>query len=546
MAVKPGILVIDDRLDYARIVTERMPEFNILRVAEGESGMQAQNGSTALAFIESHRSRVDLILLDMQFELPEEQLLPLVPPTTLRRTKRFQGLAILRELRRLYPTIPVVVLTAVQDLSLVEAGQDVASQSMTYILEPDDLDALRIRIHTALTEASATAEEDGILWGLSAAARDLRRRLAVTARGPIPVILEGETGTGKSHLAEHFIHPHSGRKGPFIVIDLSTIPHDLVAAHLFGALKGAYTGAVADRKGLFEMAHNGTLFIDEVQNIPLDIQKQLLQVLQDRRVRPLGSAKQVNIDVKLIAASNTSLAGAVASGQFRNDLYMRLSPATLAIIPPLRKRMSDLRTFARYFVWQAGEESTNLELKKELLAACNWSFETSLELAIGSSTSQSQRQLCLTIPTPAWDTLAAHSWPGNLRELAMVMQNLVTFTLVAAVDAIRQGVPIQTPRLQADPGLVATLLAGYNSLAPLDPTPTITQTSPDSYHLQVIPGATLNAVSNDVEKQYMTILFKETGGDFPSMALRLLGDSSKARAVRLRLNQLGLKVRDLR
>ncbi len=544
MKRRPQLLVIDDGLTYARVVAQRMPEFELVQAGEPADAPRLPDGMAALAFLEGHAREVDVILLDMHFDVPEDRLLPLDGSTSLRHRKRFQGIAIHRELRRRHPELPVVLLTAVRDLSLVDAGRELAAQSMTYFLDSDDLDALRIRINAALQESAAAVEESGVLWGSNAAMRTLRRRLAVVSRGRVPVILEGETGTGKSFLAEHFIHANSGRRGPFVTLDLSAVPQDLVAAHLFGAVRGAYTGAVTDRKGVFEMADGGTLFMDEVQNIPLDVQKQLLLVLQDRRVRPLGSTRELEVDVKVIAASNRPLAQAVTEGRFRRDLYMRLSPATLVEIPPLRQRPEDLPLLARRLATQAGAEPGNAELKEQVAEAASLPAGCPLSLAIGKEPATTDA-LWLQLPQPAWEQLAAHAWPGNVRELAMVMHNLVTFTLVGAVDALREGYPIRSNRLQVDPGLVGTLLAGYAAL-PSEAGDGAEPADDGSYRLFVRPAETLNAVSNEVERQYMTALFRQTGGDFAAMAEHLLGDSDKARAVRLRFNQLGLKVRELR
>ena len=383
MRRKPQLLVVDDGEVYARIVAERMPEFQLVKAGGAGDATRLPDGPSALEFLEKNHRLVDVVLLDVHFDVPEERLLPLEGSTSLRRTKRFQGVAILGEIRRRFPELPVVLLTAVEDLSLVDAGGELKSQSMTYFLDGDDLDSLRVRINAALQEAASTVEESGVLWGSAPAMRALRRRLAVLARGGLPVILEGETGTGKSFLAERFLHANSGRSGPFVTLDLATIPRDLVAAHLFGAVKGAYTGAVADRKGAFETAHKGTLFLDEVQNIPTDVQRQLLVVLQDRRVRPLGSTKELDVDVKVIAATNSRLADAVARGQFRPDLYMRLSPATQVVIPPLRERPGDLAFLARRFVATAMEEPENAELRDRIAPTLGLPPGVSAELVIG-------------------------------------------------------------------------------------------------------------------------------------------------------------------
>jgi DNA-binding NtrC family response regulator len=542
--VRPRVLVIDDGLTYAETIASQMPEFDLVFPAGTESAPCLRDGPEAIAFLERDASGVDVVLLDMHFDVPEERLLPLGEGASVRRTRRFQGVAILREIRARFPQLPVVLLTAVADLSLVDAAQELASQSMTYLLDGEDLDALRIRINAALKEAALGVEESQVLWGADPQLRAIRRRLTVLARGRLPVILEGETGTGKSFLAERFVHLNSGRPGPFVVLDLSALPADLIPAQLFGAVRGAYTGAVADRKGVFELAHRGTLFIDEIQNVPLDVQRQLLVVLQDGRLRPLGATKEVEVDVKVVAASNSPLDEAVREGRFRPDLYMRLSPATRIRIPPLRERSADLAFLARRFAEQAVHDTDNAQLRDEVAAALGLEPGAPVELAIGRGGAVAQPgALEVALPAPAWKVLEGHGWPGNIRELQMVMHNMVTFTLVATVDAIRSGLPLSSPRLQVDPGLVGQLIAGSSALERADDGARALRA--DEVAVRVEPGQSLNAVANSVERQYFLALFQRHGGDFGRMAEALLGDPRKGRAVRLRFNQLGLKVREI-
>ena len=572
------ILLIDDGETYETAIEAHLPELKA-------AGPRQPDGPAALAWLAANADRVDLVLLDLNFDVPEDRLLSLGPTATLRQTRRAQGVAILRALRARFPQLPVVMLTSAEDLPFETLRAELSAAPLTWMLGGDDLDALRIRVHEALAARRIAREEEGVFWGRDAAMVAVRRRLAVLARGRMAVILEGETGTGKSFIAERWLHAHSGRSGPFLAADLSTLPPDLVPGFLFGATRGAYTGAVADRKGVFELASGGTLFLDEVQNLAPEVQRQLLLVLQDRRVRPLGASRDVAVDVKVIAASNQSLAAAVASGRFRADLYMRLGPATRVTLPPLRTRRADLADLARHFVEQTVEDSDVAALRAQLAVGLGLPEAAPLRLVPGRGGRVEAGVLALVLPPPAWQSLLDHPWPGNVRELATVLHNLVVFTLVSAADALRGGVPLRSPRLQVDAGVLSELLggslppgptivassSGRDSLPfvsppasaaeggaavtpgpagdsnPLAPEPTAASAPEvNVVTVQIRPADSLNGVAQDVERQFFRHLFRETGGDFGRMAVHLLGDAEKARAVRLRFNQLGLSARALR
>lgn len=560
------ILLIDDGEAYEAAIRDHLPD---LRPA----GPRQPDGPAALAWLAAHPDTVDLVLLDLNFDVPAERLLPLGPEASPRQTRRAQGVAILRELRARFPQLPVVMLTSADDLPFETLRAELSTAPLTWMLGGDDLDALRIRVHEAMASRRAAREEDGVFWGRDTSMTAVRRRLAVLARGRMTVILEGETGTGKSWIAERWIHAHSGRSGPFLAADLSTLPPDLVPAYLFGATRGAYTGAVADRKGVFELAHGGTLFLDEVQNLTPEVQRQLLLVLQDRRVRPLGASRDVPVDVKVIAASNQSLAAAVASGRFRADLYMRLGPATRVCLPALRQRRGDLAELARHFVERSVEDPDVGALCSQLAVGLGLAPTAPLRFVQGRAPRGDASALALVLPPPAWQSLVEHPWPGNVRELATVLHNLVVFTLVSAADALRGGVTLRSPRLQVDAGLLAELLGGSLPPAPSAPPATLASSrsapadaapeapvvaspppappappppEPDVTTVTLRPADSLNSVAQDVERQYFRHLFRETAGDFGRMAQLLLGDAEKARAVRLRFNQLGLSARALR
>ena len=533
---------MDDGEEYARLIAERMPEVELVEVAPGEP--RAADGPSALAFLARHAAAVDLVLLDVNFDVAAERLLPLDEGTSPRRVRRFQGVAILRALRLRHPGLPVVLLTSLEDLSPLDGADELAGLSLTYFLEADDLDTLRIRIHAALQDAAAASEDGEVLWGRAAAMRAVRSRLGVLAHGRFPVIVEGETGTGKSYLAERFIHARSGRPGPFVTLDLAAVPEGLAPAQLFGARRGAYTGAIADRPGAFQAADHGTLFLDEVQNIPLEVQKQLLVVLQEGRVRALGGTREEAVDVKVVAASNSPLAEAVAAGRFRHDLYMRLSPATRVVLPPLRERRGDLSFLAARLLGTAAREADLEPLLREVARALGVPPEAGIALGVGRSRRPAVDGLTLAVPRGGWELLERHDWPGNLRELATVMRNLLGFTLVAAADALRQGVPVTSPRLQVDTGLIAELLAAGR--IPAAASGAAGTDGDGGFRVRIAPAATLSAVAADLERQAMLALFERTAGSFPRMAELLLGDVERHRAVRLRFNQLGLKVRELK
>ncbi|MEM6731186.1 MAG: sigma 54-interacting transcriptional regulator [Myxococcota bacterium] len=543
-ATPPRVLVIDDGVEYARIVQEHLPEFELIEPYGSETPARIPDGPAAIEFLRQRANEVDVVLLDMRFEVDAERILPLSDRSSSKRDRRFQGIAILRALRSHHPELPVVLLTAQRDLALADAGDDLASQSMTYVLDGDDLDTLRIRINTAYQNSQMSLADGEMLWGRAPQMRSLRRRLSTLARGTLPVLLEGETGTGKSYLAERLVHRASGRNGPFVIADLASIPKDHIAAHQFGATRGSYTGDVNDRQGVFELADGGTLFLDEIQNVPLDVQRQLLVVLQERRVRPLGAARERQVDVKVIASSNEALDEAVRSGRFRQDLYMRLGPATRVVIPPLRERLSDLEFFVHELVAKATDHPEIAPLHEIVADAAGVPAGGRLMLRPGKGRGRSNGDvLALALPDAGWKLLSEHRWPGNMRELAFVVHNVITFTLVEAADAIRAGLPMSSSRLQIDPGLVAELLRGSTSTIDAKPA---ANDEDDRIAVQVRPGETLNGVSVEVERQYFLELFRRYDGDFAQMALHLLGDEGKARAVQLRFNQIGLKVRQLR
>lgn len=230
--------------------------------------------------------------------------------------------------------------------------------------------------------------------GKSEASRQLYSYVELVAPTPMSVLILGASGTGKEYVA-HRIHDLSQRRDrPFFALDCGAIPRDVAASEFFGHKKGAFTGADADKRGAFEIANGGTLFLDEVGNLSYEVQVQLLRALQERRIRPVGGTKEIDIDIRLVCATNENLEEAVSEGRFREDLYHRINEFTI-YMPKLSERGSDLFLFADLFIRQANEElNRNVE-----------GFDSG-----------------------AAEMLASHSWPGNLRELNNVVKRAVLLT----------------------------------------------------------------------------------------------------------------------
>ena len=247
----------------------------------------------------------------------------------------------------------------------------------------------------AATSGTAHLHGSGLktITGSSAKARQMYEFIRMVAPTRMSVMILGESGTGKEHVAR-LIHAQSDRKEKtFIAVDCGSLSRDLAPSELFGHLKGSFTSAITDKKGVFEQAAGGTVFLDEIGNLSYEVQVQLLRALQERKVRPVGSAEDVDIDVRLLSATNEDLKKAIAEGRFREDLYHRLNELEI-LVPPLRERKADIPSFAAFFL-----EEANGELNKQLKG----------------------------LDAPSLDALTACSWSGNLRELRNVIRRAALF-----------------------------------------------------------------------------------------------------------------------
>lgn len=373
------ILIVDDDLTLATLLCTwlRKKDFEV------ETAPDVARAAKRLT-----EERFDLVLSDMR--LPDRD-----------------GMSLLRWLRKQPTRLPLIFMTSyaeVQDaVEAMKAGAD------DYVAKPVQPDILLRKIRAALAAdggakpekgpaegeahgaARATTAAPRYLEGTSAAARRLYEHVRLVAPTPLSVLILGASGTGKEHVARR-IHEQSKRAaGPFVAIDCGVMQKELAASELFGHAKGAFTGAVADKTGAFAEANGGTLFLDEVGNLGYDVQAQLLRALQERRVRPVGAARETEVDFRLVCATNEDLPAAIAQGRFREDLYHRVSEFTLHL-PELRERGEDVWLFADFFLKRAAEE---------------------LERPVSGFDPQAAAML------------ARHDWPGNLRELNNVVKRAV-------------------------------------------------------------------------------------------------------------------------
>ncbi|MBS2021156.1 MAG: sigma-54-dependent Fis family transcriptional regulator [Deltaproteobacteria bacterium] len=310
------------------------------------------------------------------------------------------GLEALAEIRAAQPHLPAIVLTSYADVPAAVEAMKLGA--VDFLTRPLPNDALLMAVKRAL-ERSALEKEvktlrraleapDAVRGLLSASPslREVADRVSQVARTPLTVLVVGETGVGKEVVARA-IHMESGRSGPFVAIDCGAIPENLIESELFGHERGAFSGAERKREGRFALAAGGTVFLDEIGNLPKQLQPKLLRALQERRVTPLGGTHDLALDVRFVAATNAALEQDVSDGNFREDLYYRLSEFTIRI-PPLRERAGDLLPLSRRFM-----EEANLDMRRSVAG----------------------------ISTAAAERLRTHHWPGNVRELRNVVREAV-------------------------------------------------------------------------------------------------------------------------
>ncbi len=307
------------------------------------------------------------------------------------------GLDILSHILEKGQLQPVIIMTSFNDVRT--AVKSIQLGAFDYITKPVNPDELLMIIKNALgkkekEKSGKSVEHDDAIKGKSAIADKLYEHINLVAPTDMSVIIQGESGTGKEYAARA-LHSQSKRNDkPFIAIDCGALSKELAASELFGHIKGAFTGAITDKKGQFEAANGGTLFLDEVGNLSYEVQVKMLRALQERIIQPLGSTKSVKVDVRIITATNDDLKNSVANGTFREDLYHRINEFKIQL-PALRERGKDIELFINHFV-----TLSNHELDRNVQH----------------------------ISTAAKDLLLQYDWPGNLRELKNVIKRMVLLT----------------------------------------------------------------------------------------------------------------------
>jgi DNA-binding NtrC family response regulator len=561
----PRLFVIDDRDQTVEMVHRHLPQFETVTRCDRSIPCQvceerdrgcplkcAHDYREAAEALSRQKQLPDLVVLDLHFALPEDRLLPgdksgIDGKRGLEEIRRTQGLLILEKLRRDYPNLPVVLLTT------TEAEFERPRDPLIYFCENEVVDSRTLAAEiTRALELQSAAQEGPVFWGKSPGMTALRRQIGVLSRSPLPVLIEGETGTGKSFLAEQVLHPRSGAKGPLVVTDLSTIPTTLLPAHLFGTRRGSYTGSVEDQPGVFEQAHNGTLFLDEIGNLDADLQRQLLLVLERGTVTRLGDVRARPAAPRLVAATNLDLEALVREGRFRQDLYMRLNPATRLRVPPLRERREDLPDLVRF----AFLEALRAEQLRPLVRAYLARFPTPDDfveendaVVFGKPQASRARRDAFTVflSKVALRRLVAHPWPGNHRELKLLAVSALVHALAQHLDA--ESAPRErAPAVLSIPDAVVESLLGNAEPRPQQrPLAAAVNELGRRVEVTLKTGHSSFAdISADVERQYLVALFEAMEGDLDRMAAELFGAGASRRKVHLRMNQLGLRLRELR
>lgn len=364
---KPArLLLVDNDPGLLKLLGMRL-------VSEGYRVVTAESGPEALRVL--GREKVDLVISDLRMD-------------------EMDGLQLFSEIQKGHPGMPVIILTA--HGSIPDAVAATQQGVFSFLTKPVDKDALYKAIDEALEQRSPATDE---AWRQAIVTRSplmlrLLEQAGMVAQSDVSVLINGQSGTGKEIVAQAIHNASPRHDKPFVAINCGALPEQLLESELFGHARGAFTGAVSNREGLFQAAEGGTLFLDEIGDMPVALQVKLLRVLQERKVRPLGSNRDIEINVRIISATHRDLPKAMARGEFREDLFYRLNVVNLKI-PPLSERTEDIPLLANHLLRQSADR---------------------------------HKPFVRAFSSDAMKRLMAAKWPGNVRQLVNVIEQCVALT----------------------------------------------------------------------------------------------------------------------
>lgn len=385
-----SVLIVDDEPDILELLEITLSRMNLAVSC-------AQNFTDATRLIATQT--FDFCLTDMR--LPDGD-----------------GIALVENIQQHRPDMPVAVITAHGNMEL--AIKAMQAGAYDFVSKPVSLEKLRNLIEKGLETSSIhqveNSSDNNPIIGQSAQIVQLKKTISKFARSQAPVFIQGESGTGKELVARQ-IHAEGGRRdAPFVAVNCGAIPSELMESEFFGHLKGSFTGAVTDNPGLFKSAQGGTLFLDEIADLPLPMQVKLLRVLQEKSIRPVGSQKELSIDVRIISASHKDLKQMVHDGEFRQDLFYRVNVIDIEV-PPLRERNEDIPLISNHILNRLNQQN-----------------------------SQPAHQLT----AEAIEALRQYSFPGNIRELENLLERACAMSEQQEIKASDLNLPQQSKPEQSE------------------------------------------------------------------------------------------------
>ena len=403
------------------------------------------------------------------------------------------GLELVEEISQQYPQLPVAVLTAYGNMDIAIAA--LKAGVFDFVSKPIKQTHLEQLLQKALNKPisqqalNEDALEQRMLIGQSLPIQQLRVTLKKIARSQAPVFITGESGTGKEVVA-NLVHRLSNRnEGPFIAINCGAIPADLLESELFGHKKGSFTGATQDKQGLIQSAHGGSLFLDEIAELPLNMQVKLLRAVQEKAIRPIGSETEIDVDFRVISASHQDLESLVQQGKFRQDLFFRIHVMDL-VLPPLRERGQDILILAQHFIQKVSRE---------------WEIPAK------------------ALTPRAKEFLLAQYYPGNVRELRNIIERAITLSDEDYIDVQHlQSAPLRRSVQMQPPSSVDQLLTTSSEL---------------TLSSKKLPDEGLELYLENIEKEILLNALNITHWN-RTLAAKKLGMSF--RSLRYRLKKFGL------